>query len=66
MGHHSDKQVTIRTYVLDTLSGLLGYQTKRYPVVPDNLPNDKVGVIDDKVKKCIPLYTPVLLCKSEV
>ena len=65
--HHSDKQVTIRTYVLDTVSGLLGYQTKRYPVVPDNLPNDKfVGVIGDKVKKCIPLYTPVLLYKSGV
>ena len=65
--HHSDKQVTIWTFVLDTVSGLLGYQTKCYPVVPDNLPNDKfVGVIGDKVKKCIPLYIPVLLYKSEV
>ena len=56
--HHSDKQVTIWTYVLDTVSGLLGYQIKRYPVVPGNLPNDKfVGVIGDKVKK--KMYTPV-------
>ena len=65
--HHSDKQVTIWTYVLDTVSGLLGYQTKRYPVVPGNLPNDKfVGVIGDKVKKkCTPqFYYIKVKCKG--
>lgn len=47
---HSNKQVTVRKYVLDTVSGLFGHQTKRYPVVPDNLSEDKfVRVIGDKV-----------------
>ena len=34
------------------VSGLRGYQTKRYPVVPVNPTNDKfVGVIGDKVNQ---------------
>ena len=47
---NTDKQLTVQIYRLDTATGLFGYQTKRYPVVPDNLSEKKVvKVIGDKV-----------------